>query len=193
MGRLANRAKMTTTGGTGTLTLGSAVSGFQTFADAGIADGQVVRYAIEDGSAWEVGTGTYTASGTTLSRTVIESSNADAAINASASAVVFITALAKDFVQDVAATLTGTTPELNTDNGTILSWTLTANSTPTDGLEDGEILLLSVLDGTAYTITWPTMDWIGGSAPALDATNRTVIVLWKQASTLFGSLIGVAS
>ena len=95
---LVNRAKMTTaTTGTGTITLGSAESGYQSFADAGVADATVVRYVIEDGTAWEIGTGTYTASGTTLSRTVSESSNADAAISLSGSSVVYVTATAEDF------------------------------------------------------------------------------------------------
>jgi hypothetical protein len=94
---LVNRAKMSTsTTGTGTIALGSAESGYQSFADAGVADADVVRYVIEDGTDWEIGTGTYTASGTTLSRTVSESSNADAALNLSGSAVVFVSAAAED-------------------------------------------------------------------------------------------------
>jgi hypothetical protein len=94
---LVNRAKVSTaTTGTGTITLGSAESGYQTFADAGVVDADVVRYVIEDGTNWEIGTGTYTASGTTLTRTVLESSNADAAINLSGSAVVFVGAAAED-------------------------------------------------------------------------------------------------
>lgn len=94
---LVNRAKMSTsTTGTGTITLGSAETGYQSFADAGVADGDVVRYVIEDGDDWEIGSGTYTASGTTLSRTVDESSNSDAALNLTGSAVVFITAAAED-------------------------------------------------------------------------------------------------
>lgn len=97
---LVNRAKMSTsTTGTGTITLGSAETGYQSFADAGVADSDVVRYVIEDGDDWEIGSGTYTASGTTLTRTVDESSNADAALNLTGSAVVFITAAAEDVFQ----------------------------------------------------------------------------------------------
>ena len=94
---LVNRAKVATaTTGTGTITLGSAESGYQSFADAGVVDADVVRYVIEDGTDWEIGTGTYTASGTTLSRTVLESSNADAALNLTGSAVVYVSATAED-------------------------------------------------------------------------------------------------
>lgn len=96
---LVNRAKVaTSTTGTGTITLGSAEAGYQSFADAGVNDGDVVRYVIEDGNNWEIGTGTYTSSGTTLSRSVIESSNSDAAINLSGSATVFVSATKNDVV-----------------------------------------------------------------------------------------------
>ena len=94
---LANRAYVgTTTTGTGTLTLGVAEVGYQDFAAAGVSDGDLVPYTIEDGTNWEIGTGTYTASGTTLSRAVAESSNADAALNLTGSAVVYVSAAAED-------------------------------------------------------------------------------------------------
>jgi hypothetical protein len=82
-----------TTTGTGTFTLGSAALGFQDFSVIG--DGNTTYYTITGvGSAeFEVGVGTFTASGTTLSRdTILESSNAGSAVNFSAGAKeVFVT------------------------------------------------------------------------------------------------------
>jgi hypothetical protein len=96
--KVVNLARMTTsTTGTGTLTLGSAVSGFLSFADAGVSDGDVITYAITDGAASEIGRGTYTASGTTLARTtVLASTNSNSAINLSGSAQVMVTMAAED-------------------------------------------------------------------------------------------------
>ncbi len=107
---LGNRAKMSTsTTGTGTITLGSALSGYQSFENAGITNGQTVRYAIEDGTAFEIGSGTYTSSGTTLTRSVTESSNSDSAITLSGNAEVFVTATVADlYINDGASTLTTT-------------------------------------------------------------------------------------
>lgn len=105
MAVLVNRAKMTTaTTGTGTITLGSALDGFQTFTEAGVTNGQTVQYCIEDAANFEIGTGVFTASGTTLTRSVSESSNSDNAINLSGTAIVFITAVAADLTSNVSIT-----------------------------------------------------------------------------------------
>lgn len=96
---LKNRAYVVTaTTGTGTITLGSPVAGYQSFSAAGVSNGDQVRYTIQDGANWEIGLGTYTASGTTLSRTPSESSSGGSAINLSGSAEVFIAAAAADIV-----------------------------------------------------------------------------------------------
>lgn len=96
---LVNRAKVaTTTTGTGTITLGAAESGYQSFADAGVVNSDVVRYTIEDGDAWEIGTGGINAAVTTMSRTLIESSTGSK-LNLSGEAVVYVTATGEDIQQ----------------------------------------------------------------------------------------------
>ena len=82
-----NRVRETTsTTGTGAVTLGGAVGGFQTFA-AGIGNDNTTYYAISINteSEWEVGLGTLNSDSSTLTRTtVLESSNGDAAVDFSA-------------------------------------------------------------------------------------------------------------
>lgn len=109
MARLYNLARMSTaTTGTGTLTLGSAVSGFLSFAASGVADGETITYAIRDGTNSEIGRGVYTASGTTLTRSVLRSTSSNTAIYLSGTAEVIITAAAEDFEPRINAQ-TGTT------------------------------------------------------------------------------------
>jgi hypothetical protein len=97
LAKLYNLARMTTaTTGTGTITLGAAVSGCLSFAAAGVANAETISYAISDGANSEIGYGTYTASGTTLTRNVINSTNANAAISLSGSAQVFISPSARE-------------------------------------------------------------------------------------------------
>ena len=78
---LRDRVKETTsTAGTGTYSLAGAVDGFESFGSVG--NGNTTYYGCSDGINFEVGIGTYTASGTTLARTtILQSSNSDSAVN----------------------------------------------------------------------------------------------------------------
>lgn len=98
MAKLYNGIRVTTaTTGTGTITLGSAVSGWLTFAQGGVGTGETVTYAIHDGTSFEIGRGVYTSSGPTLTRSVLKSTNSNSAINLSGAAQVLVTAAAEDF------------------------------------------------------------------------------------------------
>lgn len=146
MAKLFNRAKMTTaTTGTGTVTLGSASSGFQTFAAAGVSDGDVVQYVIEEGVNFEIGTGTYSTSGTSLTRTVTESSNSDTAISLSGDATVSITAVADDYNRLQNG---GSTKVEATSTGASITGNLAITGTIPAGKLTGS---LPAIDGSALT------------------------------------------
>jgi hypothetical protein len=117
----------TSTTGTGTLTLGAALGGFQDFSVIG--NGNTTYYTITNNGSWEVGIGTYTSSGTTLSRdTVLASSNSGSKINLSGSSVVFCTYPADKSVDiETAQTLTNKT--INGSNNTITNVSLTTSVT----------------------------------------------------------------
>lgn len=86
----------TSTTGTGTITVGPAVSGFRTPAGASVPDGTKLSLFIFDGGDWEDATGIYAASGTTLTRTLRYSSTG-ALLNLSGSATVVVTPGKDDF------------------------------------------------------------------------------------------------
>ena len=80
---IKDRVKETsTTTSTGTLTLAGAATGYQSF--AAIGNGNTTYYTIVGGSQWEVGIGTYTSSGTALSRDIVLSSSTGSKIDLAA-------------------------------------------------------------------------------------------------------------
>lgn len=80
----------TTTTGTGTITLGSAESGFHTLVLLVMATKLIIQ--LHHTFDYEVGIGTYTHSGTTLSRdTILESSNSGSAVSLTGTSTVFTT------------------------------------------------------------------------------------------------------
>lgn len=106
--KLYNRARVTITStGTGSLSLGPAVSGYQTFASSGAQNGDTVSYVIEDGLSWECGTGVFNSTANTLSRTVTQSYNGStygtSPISVTTAAQVFISPLAADLQAGTAA------------------------------------------------------------------------------------------
>lgn len=93
--------------------------------------------------------------------------------------------------------VTGTTPALAPANGSIQTWTLTANSTPTSGTWNaGQSITLMIDDGSAFTINWASLavTWKtnAGVAPTLNTTGFTVISLWKVGSVIYGARVGDA-
>jgi len=73
------------TTGTGTVSLIGAVTGYQSFSVIGNGNTTFYTIALDSAGEWEVGIGTYTASGTTLSRDIVlESSNSGSLVPFSA-------------------------------------------------------------------------------------------------------------
>jgi len=92
-------------------------------------------------------------------------------------------------------TVSGTTPALSPNNGSIQTWSLTAASAPTAGTwSSGQSITLMIDDGAAYSIDWTSMgiSWVNNAktAPTLATTGYTTIALWKVSTTLYGAVVG---
>lgn len=93
--------------------------------------------------------------------------------------------------EDVFAITDAAGAVISPTNGSIQTWALGANRTPTAGTWlAGQGILLMVDAGTAFTITWTSMPvtWLtsDGNPPALKTTGYTAIVLWKVGTTIYG-------
>ena len=120
MAKFADRVKVAVdsgTSGTGTVTLGSAEAGYQSVPSS--LDGETIRYVIEDGTAWEIGTGTYTHSGTTLTRS-LTSSSTGSLLNLASSAKVFISPAAEDLQYVEVYSSTSDLPSASSNHGRIV-------------------------------------------------------------------------
>ena len=129
----------TTTTGTGAVSLGGAVTGFETFA-AGIGNSNTVYYCIahQDQAEFEVGLGTLDGDSSDLTRTtVISSSNSDSAVDFSAGTKdVFCTIPAsKMLFKDASGTV-----------GNLNAATITANTAFVPDASDGAALGTSSLE-----------------------------------------------
>jgi hypothetical protein len=203
MAKFADRVKVGNTtaanaGSATTLTLGSAEAGYQAVPSS--LDGETIRYVIEEGNTWEIGTGTYTHSGTTLTRSVTSSSNSNNAIAVTTNSKVFIAPVVDDlqFVQVYSST--SDLPSASSNHGRIThvhgegamyfahggNWIKLQNSTSDSGgtLEPvKETEFTATANQTTFTVTYAVGNiavFLNGSklgATDFTATNGTSVVL----------------
>jgi len=208
-----------TPGLNGNLTVGTALPSYSTL---GSGDNtKEFDILIQQGQDWEIRTGcVYTHSTTTLARGTLEESSTGSSISLTSAAIVtgimtaswgnavitttsqntlsnktFVNvAFTGSYTEQIYDIVTGTSPVIDPANGTIQTWTLTANSSPTENLSNGQSVTLMIDDGSGFSITWPTIQWktSSGLAPSLNTTQRTAIQLWKVGGVLYGARIGNA-
>jgi hypothetical protein len=196
----------TTTTGAGTLTLAGAATGFQTFAAVGNANQTYYTISTNGGSEWEVGIGTYTSVGTTLSRDVIlASSNAGSVVTLSAGTKdVFVTFPASRLQPRVVtvADATSITPNINTSDivvqvNTQVAGTLTINA-PTGSVNDGQKFMIRLRATNTQTFSFngiyagstdlalPTTSSSGSKYDYLGFIYNSVASRWQYIAKNFG-------
>ena len=164
-------------------TLGSAVAGYQSFATAGVTNGNTVYYSSSDGTNWEVGIGTYSTTGPTLTRTtILSSSNAGSAVTFTSAPNVWIDyPSSKAVYLDASSNVTlpgsisfsGSNKTFQADftNATVLNRFLfqTSTTNSTTGI-------YAVPNGTAVAASWQATN-------AADPTNASKILIATNGST----------
>ena len=87
----------------------------------------------------------------------------------------------------------GASVDIDPIDGGIQIWTLGANRSPTvTNFLSGQSVTLHII-ASAFTITWPTIKWVGGTAPTLNTSGQTIIVLWKVGVDIYGALTGATT
>lgn len=182
---LADRVKdTTTTTSTGTITLsGTAPTGYQNFSVIGNGNTTYYTIAGQGTTEWEVGIGTYTSSGTTLSRdTVLASSNGGSLVVFSAGTKdVFVTYPAERSVNLNSTALTsGRVPYATTDGLLVDSTNLTFNGTTLTANTIGAFTLGGTVAGGGNQIN----NVIIGTSTPLAGSFTTVSASGAITSTL---------
>lgn len=86
-------------------------------------------------------------------------------------------------------TVTGSNPALSPTNGSVQTWSLTVNSSPTIGTwVDGQSIVLGVDDGASCTVTWSGVTWTTSpaTAPTLLTSGFTWVSLWRVGGVVYG-------
>ena len=100
-------------------------------------------------------------------------------------------ATAKSYKDTVYTITDGASVDIDPDNGGIQVWTLGASRSPTaNNFDAGAKVMLMIDDGSSYSITWPSVNWVGGVAPTLPTSGYGIVELWKVGSQLYGAFAG---
>lgn len=86
--------------------------------------------------------------------------------------------------------LSGT--DLNPANGSIQTKTLSGNTTFTESIGSGNSLAM-LLTAASYSVVWPTITWLWGSAPTLPTSGKAVLLFFQVDTTLYGVYCGSAA
>jgi len=78
-------------------------------------------------------------------------------------------------------------------NGSIQTLAMTGNVTISSSLTTGQFVTLQISSVGSDSITWPSMQWMYGAEPVLDASATNWIQLWNVGGTLYGSYLGFSS
>jgi hypothetical protein len=152
---IKDRVRVTsTTAGNGTFTLGSAVTGFQDFSAIGNGNTTYYTIALQNSSEWEVGIGTYTSSGTTLSRDTVLSSSSGGSkvVFSSGTKDVFVSPPSETYGAIPVNAQTASYTLAEGDNGQVVSIT-TGGVTAPSSISPGRVISVFNNSGSNQTIT----------------------------------------
>ena len=211
---LADRVQQTGTANTTvSFTLSGTVTGYQAFTAIGNTN-TTFYAAVDTAGNWEVGLGTYSTTGPTLTRTTVySSSNSGSAVTFSGTVNVFTTYPSSRSVNLDASNIanltnptvtnytetpftanTSTAITLALTNGTVQILTLTGSPTitmPTAVAGKSFIIMLKTGAGS-FTVTWSTVKWPSGTAPTITSTasRQDVFSFFSDGTNWYGATLG---
>lgn len=160
-----------TTTGTGTISLGGAVTGYQAFSSV-CSNTDTTYYAATDGTNWEVGLGTYSTSGNTLARTtILASSNSGSAVSWGAGT--------KNIWQDV--------PAVAFKAPKIQSFTSSGTYTPTTGMTSCTVEMVGAGGGGGGVGTTSFSAAAGGGAGGYIRASLTAAQVGSSQTVTIGA------
>jgi hypothetical protein len=195
-GSWPNQTVNATAGGTGTVTsVDATVPSFLSVSGGPVTTSGTLAIAYS-GTALPIANGG-TGATSLAAAGIVTLTGTETLTNKTLTAPTMTAAVLNDGYTEEVFAVTGTTPALSPTDGSIQTWTLSGNSTPTAGTwASGQSLTLMVDDDTAYTIDWSSVavTWKtnGGTAPTLNTTGFTAIQLWKVDTVIYGARVGDA-